>query len=122
MANFNITVTEQENSPPTIGDGSRTTNYGTDIILTRSDFTTNTTPPYSDPEGDLPLTLRIDALPTAGLLKLNGVNVTVNQEISFINDIDAGNLTYAPDLNVVTAQSVDFAFSIADEGSGLFVS
>lgn len=122
MANFNITVTEYQNLPATVGDGARSTQYGTEITLVREDFTTNTTPPYFDPEGDLPLTLRIDALPVNGLLQLNGVDVVVNQELSFINDIDAGLFTYAPDINITTAQSLDFEFSIADEGSGTFIS
>ena len=122
MANFNINITAYNNQPPVVGDGERTTNYGEAITLTRADFTTNTTPPYYDPEGDLPLTLRIDSLPTGGVLKLNGVNVVANQEIDFVNEIDAGLFTYTPDLNSTEAHTVDFTFSIADAGSGLFTS
>jgi hypothetical protein len=122
MANFNINITAYNNQPPTIGDGERNTNYGEAITLTRADFTTNTTPPYYDPEGDAPLTLRITSLPANGILKLNGVDVTVNQEIDFTTEIDASLLTYTPDLNNTSAHSVAFGFEIADEGSNTFVS
>jgi hypothetical protein len=122
MANFNINVTGYDNQPPTIGDGQKETNYGQALPLNRADFTTNTTPPYSDPEGDLPLNLKITSLPAAGILRLDGVDVTVNQEISFISDIDAGKLTYTPDLNNTSAHSVSFGFEISDEGSNTYVS
>ena len=122
MALFNINVTAYDNLPPTVGDGERSTNYGEAITLIRADFTTNTTPPYFDPEGDLPLTLRINTLPTGGLLKLDGVDVIATQELDFIADIDSGLFTYTPDLNTTTAHAVDFTFSIADAGSGLFTS
>lgn len=122
MALFNINVTAYDNQPPIIGDGERTTNYGEPITLIRADFTTNTTPPYSDPEGDLPLTLRIDSLPIAGKLQLNGVDVIITQEVDFITDIDANLLTYIPDLDNLDAYAVDFNFSISDVGSGQFTS
>lgn len=120
MANFTLNMNEYDNLPPTIGDGERTINYGTPITLVRADFTSNTVPPYSDPEGDLPLTLRIDTLPTAGVLKLNGVDIVLGQELSFIDDIDANLFTYTPDLNITTAHSANFGFSIADAGSGIY--
>ena len=122
MANFNINIEPYSNQAPTIGDGERTTDYGTAIVLVRADFTTNTTPPYSDPEGDLPLTLRIDSLPLSGLLELNGIAVVANQQIDFISEIDNNLLTFTPDVNDTTAHSTAFGFSIADAGSGLFTS
>ena len=122
MANFTINVTPYGNQPPIVGDGERDTNYGEAVTLIRPDFTTNTTPPYFDPEGDLPLTLRIDSLPLAGILKLNGIDIVVNQELDFITDIDNNLFTYTPDLNQQDAHSVNFLFSIADTGSGLFTS
>jgi hypothetical protein len=122
MANFTINVNESVNEPPVVGDGERTANYGEEVTLVRADFTTNTTPPYSDPEGDAPLTLRIDSLPPGGVLKLNGVDVVVNQEIDFITEIDNNLLTYTPDLNSTEAHSVVFQFAIADAGSGIYAS
>lgn len=120
MANFNINISGYNNQPPVVGDGEKNTNYGEAITLTRADFTTNTNPPYSDPEGDAPLNLRIDSLPSAGLLKLNGVNVTVGQVISFISEIDNNLLTYTPDLNNTSAHAVAFSFSISDAGSNQY--
>lgn len=121
MALFNINVTAYENQPPTIGDGTKDTNYGEAVTLTRADFTTNTNPPYSDPEGDAPLNLKVNTLPSAGLLKLNNTDVGPNQVISF-TDIDAGLLTYTPDLNNTAAHSVTFDFSISDAGSNTYAS
>jgi hypothetical protein len=120
MANFNINISPLENQPPIVGDGERSTEYGVAIILYREDFTTNTLPPYFDPEGDAPLTLRIDSLPLAGILRLNGVDVVPNQQIDFITEIDDNQLTYTPDLNITDGTSTDFQFAIADAGSGIF--
>lgn len=123
MATFTITVDGQVNQPPSaVGDGSRTTSYGTTITFTRADFTTNTTPPYADPEGDAAATLKVLSLPATGTLKLNGVDVSINDEIDFTTEIDAGLLTYVPDDSVTSSYSPSFDFSIADEGSGQFTS
>ncbi len=122
MALFNINITAYDNKPPTIGDGERSTNYGDSITFTRADFTTNTTPPYYDPEGDAALTLRINSLPIGGILRLDGIDVVINQQLDFTTEVDTGLFTYTPDLNSTAAHSVDFQFSIADAGSGLFTS
>lgn len=123
MANFTITVNGYTNLPPTvIGAGSTTTNHATSVVYTRAMFTTSTVPPYSDPEGDAALNLKITSLPLSGLLKLNGVNVTLNQILSFVDHIDAGLFTYVPDSLTLTAHSTSFTFQIADAGSGTFVS
>jgi len=120
MANFTITVDSYENQPASeVGDGSATTTYGTPIVYTRAMFTTNTIPPYSDPEGDAALNLKILSLPVEGLLKLNAINVTLNQIISFTN-IDSGLFTYVPNDANSNAYSDTFSFSIADAGSGIF--
>jgi hypothetical protein len=121
MANFTINVAGEINQPPTIGDGATSTDYGTNIVFTRAMFTTATTPPYSDPEGDAALTLRIMTLPTNGNIKLSGVNISAMDEFDFTTDIDSGNLTYVGDPGVTTAQALDFTFAIADAGSGIFV-
>jgi len=121
MASFTITVDGAVNLPPTnVGDGTQTTNYGTTLIYTRADFTTNTNPPYTDPEGDAALNLKITSLPTTGVLKLNGINVTINQIISFV-DIDNSLFTYVPDNNITTTYNDPFTFEIADAGSQTFV-
>lgn len=122
MANFNITINNQENLPPTeVGDGSKTINYGSILTFTRADFTSNTTPPYSDPEGDPASLLKILSLPTRGFIKLNNTRVTVNQIISF-DDIDAGLLTYESDNSIINKNTEGFTFAIADKGSSQFTS
>jgi len=121
MANFTITVDSYENLPASeVGDGIETTTYGTALAYTRAMFTTSTTPPYADPEGDAALNLKVTSLPNDGLLKLNGVNITINQIISFV-DIDAGLFTYVPDNTNQAAYNAVFTFEIADAGSGTFV-
>jgi hypothetical protein len=122
MANFTITVDGYTNLPPTeVGDGSATTDHAATIVYTRAMFTTNTIPPYSDPEGDAALNLKITSLPASGLLKLNGVNVTLNQILSFVDHIDAGLFTYVPDAGILAAYNTSFTFEISDAGSLTFV-
>ncbi len=122
MATFTLNVDGQVNQSATIGDGSITTAYNTAVTFTRAMFTSATTPPYSDPEGDAAATLRIDSLPATGEIRNNGVAVSVNDQIDFTSVIDAGLLTYHPDAAQTGAHAPDFAFSIADAGSGIFVS
>lgn len=115
-------VAEQENqAPATVGDGEMNLDYGETGVFTRAMFTTQTTPPYSDPEGDAALNLRIDSLPTLGDIQLSGVSVIANQIISF-DDIDDGLLTYVPDLADTDGDLQGFTFSIADVGSSNFTS
>lgn len=121
MALFTVTVNAKVNEPPTqVGDNVVITNYGQTIVFTVADFTTNTTPAYSDPEGDAAYQLKITSLPSTGVLKLNGVDVTLNQIIDF-DDISAGLLTFVPDNGTTTTYNDPFQFEIADAGSGTFV-
>tara|TARA_R110000851_G_scaffold57420_2_gene133755 strand:+ start:1556 stop:2512 length:957 start_codon:yes stop_codon:yes gene_type:complete len=122
MATFTVNVDGEINQPATIGNGSTTNDYGVTVVFTRDMFTTNTVPAYNDPEGDVAATLKITSLPSAGLIKLNGVNINVNDEFDFTTVIDEGELTYVPDNSVVDSQALDFTFEIADAGSGEFVS
>lgn len=122
MANFNINITGQTNLPPTdVGDGSKTTAHATTSVFLRVDFTTNTVPPYADPEGDIAQLLKILSLPSGGDLKLNGTNVVLNQVIDF-SDIDAGLFTYDPEPTSTTTRVEPFSFAIADAGSLSFTS
>jgi hypothetical protein len=116
-----VTAAAEVNQPPTaVGDASQTINYGASLVFTRAMFTTATTPPYSDPEGDAALNLRITALPVDGTIQLSGSNVAINSIISFA-DIDAGRLTYIPSLADTDGDLETFTFQIADAGSGQFV-
>jgi hypothetical protein len=116
MATFTISVEEYDNQPPSsVDDGADTINYGETLIYTRAMFT------FTDLEGNDALNLKVLTLPAAGLLKLNSVDVTVNQIISFAN-IDSGLFTYVPDNGTQTTYDTTFTFSLEDDGgSGIFV-
>ena len=122
MANFNINVT-YTNQAPTVGSYSTLNvdaNSQSSVVLTSAFFTTDTSPAYNDPEGDAPYKLKILSLPAEGTLKLNGVAVSVNDEILF-TDIDNSLLTY--DVTGLTYDvSTSFTFAISDTGSQNFSS
>jgi hypothetical protein len=105
--------------PDAVGDNTISKNYSESHVFTLADFTTNTTPPYSDPEGDLPQAVKILTLPSAGVIQFNGSDVIVNQTIK-ANEIDLGYLVYTPNLGTTTAQTLTFNFSVSDAGSGEF--
>lgn len=121
MAQYTVNVTAYENQPPSsVGDGSSTIDYGETLVYTRAMLTSALSPAYSDPEGDPADKLKIITLPGKGKLKLNGVDVIINQIIDF-TDIDNSLLTYVPDNGTTASYSPTFEFQIADTGSGIFV-
>mgnify|MGYP003118653796 CR=1 FL=1 len=122
IGNIKMAVLAEANLAPTeVGDASENIGYGESLVFTRAMFTTDTTPAYADPEGDVADLLKITALPTSGIIKLNGIIVTVNQEINF-TDIDSSLLVFTGDVTLLAGGSDTFTFEIADVGSGIFVS
>jgi hypothetical protein len=122
MATFTINVNAYENEPPTIGDNEISLNFGATKTFTIADFTTNTTPPYADPEGDGPYKLKVTSLPTTGELRYDNIPVTLDQEILF-TDIGLGLFTYIPDIVDLDGYDDDtFEFEISDLGSQEFSS
>jgi hypothetical protein len=122
MATVTLNIGAYTNQAPSqVGDLSVTMAHAATKVFSVADFTTGLTPPYADPEGDAPSKLKILTLPSSGLVKLNGVNVTVNQEIPFAN-ISSGLLTYVSDGSTLTVINTSFDFSISDTGSGIFTS
>lgn len=121
MATFTIDVNAYVNLPPSaVGNNSITLTNRVVRVFTMADFTTGTTPPYADPEGDGVYQLRVDSLPSLGTLKLSGTLCTSAQIIN-ASDIVAGNFVYdAP--NQDAAAAVSFNFSLSDTGSHTFVS
>jgi len=83
-------------------------------------FTTDTIPPYSDPENNIAHRLRLDTVPAAGTIKLDGVG-QIAGDIVYFSDIDLGKLTYTQAVNA-GGTIPSFTFSIADEGSDTFTS
>lgn len=121
MGKMSIVNLAYVNLPPNqVGDNSVSINYGETKVFSVADFTINTTPPYSDPEGDAALNLKIKTLPASGSLKYNNIDVVIDQIIPFTgiaNDL----LTYRGDLGNTTEHNRDFDYEIADAGSGQFV-
>ena len=116
--NIGFKISAETNLPPAqVGDGTETINFGETLVFDRSMFTVS----YSDPEGDIADKLKITALPTSGTIKLNGVNISVNQEIDF-TDIDSGLLSFTGDISNLSGSTDSFEFEVSDVGSGIFVS
>lgn len=110
---FNVGLVPNQN--PTIGDGSATMDYQGTLVFTVDMFTTDTVPPFSDPEGDLPYELKILTLPDEPGMKLNGNDCTINQVIPF-PDIAAGLFTYTNDDPLDTNGDIQsFTFAIRDQ-------
>lgn len=119
MAVYTININAQPNQRPTVGDGSATIAYDTDLVFTRALLTTSLSPQYNDPEGDAASMFRVVSLPVRGLLTLNSIGVSPGDEIDFA-DIDAGLFVYESSNLVTTADTVFFDFNISDVGSNLF--
>jgi hypothetical protein len=110
---YTITNSGLQNGRPTqIGANTLSILFGATHIFTLANFTTETTPAYQDPEGDALSTIKILSLPSTGTLKLNGVDVVLNQLIT-AGQLTTGNLTYVSngDGNFL------FQFDASDVGS-----
>ena len=121
MGTITMNTGAYENLPPdVIGDNTLATPNRTDFVYTMAMFTSGTTPPYNDPEGDLADAIRVDTLPPDGVLKLNGTPVIAGDIISS-TDIDNSLFTFSPpDQDPLDAD--DWTFSVRDVGSGQFSS
>lgn len=118
--NILINLRVHENLPPSVvGDNEKTIDYGEALVFTSAMFTTETNPEYEDPEGDLPLALKILTLPSNGLLEFNGSPVEEFQTM-LLSEVDLGYLIYYPDKNDTDNNSVNFEFEVSDTGSGEF--
>jgi ABC-type antimicrobial peptide transport system permease subunit len=67
---------------------------------------------YSDPDGDPMKALKIVTLPTVGVLKFNGTNVTANQIILVTQQI--GNLTFEYTGDQISTPLTTFTFQVQD--------
>ncbi|WKN31504.1 tandem-95 repeat protein [Porifericola rhodea] len=101
---ISITV-DAVNDNPTAQNQSVSFNEDVEYTFTSTDFTTN----YADVENDTFVGIIIKSLPASGSLKLNGVDVSVDDEISE-SDLANGNLTFEPvaDQNGVPYTTFDF--------------
>ena len=95
------------NSIPTSDGALLTIARNTATALKAADFA------YHDADGDSLSSVKIFSLPTAGTLKLNGSNVTVDQVISVAN-INSGLLVYTPGSNASGVPYASFGFRVYD--------
>jgi len=106
FANGTFAVADLFNVAPTGANGTVTTNEDETYTFSAADFG------FADGDvGDTFVAVRIDTLPSAGALLLDGVAVTAGQ------DIDAADiplLTYAPPLNANGDDYASFTFSVSD--------
>lgn len=110
---YTITNSGLQNGRPTqIGENRIVVAFGTTHIFTVANFTTETEPPYSDPEGDALSFIKILTLPPSGTLRVNGVDVVLGQLI-YVADITTNNFVYVSD----ASGSYTFQFDAADVGS-----
>lgn len=124
MATFTFNIDAYVNLPPTaVGDNSITIDNASTYTFTAADFTTATTPAYSDPEGDSAANLKVLTLPDDGTLQFNNVDVTLNQIIPFegATSITSGALKYIASQSNTNADVENFNFEISDSGSNTFV-
>ncbi len=80
------------NRPPVVSNITKSSTGFLPIPFTVADFTSK----FTDPDSDPLVKIRIQTLPPDGVLKLNGIPVTVNQEIPVA---DLAKLTFEPALN-----------------------
>jgi hypothetical protein len=122
MATLTITVAEKANQPPNqSGWLSLNLLNLASHTFTKANFTTETNPQYSDPEGDDLAAIKITSLPSLGLLELNGVAVSVDDEITTA-ELNSFLLVYTSDQSNTDGYSDEIAFKVSDVGSNLFTS
>ena len=107
----NITVTAV-NDPPSGADNTVTVNEDATHSFTTADF--GMTDPTDNGAHTL-LAVKMSTLPALGLLKLNGVNVTVGQSVTAAN-ITSGLLTYTPVGDASGTGYTSFTFQVQDNG------
>jgi gliding motility-associated-like protein len=74
-----VTASAPVNHIPVISEITRTTSENQSFMFVRADFLSE----YSDADNDTLFKIQITSLPTAGTLKLNGVSITSDQEITW---------------------------------------
>ncbi len=87
-----ISVSPLQATRPTVADIFKSGPEDTPVPFTQADFTSK----FTDPEGDALQKIRVINLPANGILKLNGIDVFVGQEIA-TNQLN--QLAFIPNLN-----------------------
>lgn len=114
---ISITAQAKANGRPTsIGSQEINLSWGSEHLFTVENFTTETSPQFVDPEGDILSYIKILELPESGSLEISGVSVEVGDIIQ-AGVLVAGDLSYTPDSNIENNNSVTLKFDAADTGS-----
>ena len=114
-ATATLTINVGANTPPTGTDATRTVLEDTSYPLAVADFG------FADADaGQTLLAVRIDSLPAAGVLSLNGTPVTAGQQIA-LSDLSAGALVFTPALNGNGPAYASFTFSVQDSAGSFDV-
>jgi large repetitive protein len=121
MGTLTLDISARGNLPPSSsGWKSILLAYGATHIFTLANFTTETSPPYADPEGDPLDSIKITLLPSQGVLKKGIVAVIANDQITSA-ELTAGDLTYESDSGDTEGYSDGFMrFTVSDTGSSTF--
>jgi gliding motility-associated-like protein len=98
-----------ENDAPSATNKSVSVTEDVPYAFTAADFSST----YSDPEANVFAGIRITGLETAGSLKLNGVDVAVNDVVS-ASDLASSLLTFTPVLNANGNAYATFTFQVSD--------
>ncbi|MGX5725068.1 retention module-containing protein [Metapseudomonas otitidis] len=114
-ATVTINVTAVNDAPVAVDDNLTTAEDTSLTITTMALFGSDGTGPVNDSDVDSAsfTTIRITQLATDGVLKLNGVAVTLNQVIS-LADITAGKLVFVPDGNENGSPYATFQYQVSD--------
>ncbi|MET0357692.1 MAG: retention module-containing protein, partial [Cellvibrio sp.] len=109
-----LTVNVSANTPPTSADKAVSITEDGQYTFSSNDFA------FADDDAGQTLSaIRIDSLPAAGSLSLNGTAVTVGQ---VINAADVGGLVFTPAANGNGANYANFTFSVQDSIGGFAAS
>jgi uncharacterized delta-60 repeat protein len=105
---WNVAPVVTNSHAPTSADHALNATEDTQYVFSTTDFS------FSDSDtGDTLHGIKITQLETAGFLKLNGTDVTLNQEIG-IGDITDGHLTFDPATNSIGTGYSNFHFKVSD--------
>ncbi len=122
MAVMNIIVEGEQNQPPSrSGYALISLESGSSHVFSSDNFTTETEPPYLDPEGDEMEAIKITSLPSKGIIKKAGVPILEGDEI-LKSEIDLGDLIYETDITEGAYEDSLAEFCISDIGSSTFTS
>jgi hypothetical protein len=121
MSTITLNIGAQVNQPPSSsGWASVALDYNELYVFTLAYFTTNTNPPYADPEGDVLESVKVTTIPSQGVLSLSAIPV-INNDVITSADIVAGNLKYQADVADTDGyESNDMMFTVSDVGSSTF--